>query len=254
MLGRLEGKVILVAGAGGIGGGLARRYASEGASVLLGDIDLAAAQVVAEEIGNDGGTAIGIELDGADDEGVKSAVELAMKRFGGLDGLHVNFASFADGESGEDVVDLSLEVYDKVMHVNARGFVVCTRHAVPAMLARGGGSIVYTSSGAAHKGEPLRVAYAMSKSAVHALMRHVANRYGPEGIRANVIAPGVIDHPRFAEVMPDQIVEQFRQDCPLKLLGTPDDIAAMGALLLSDDGRYVTGQVISVDGGMTMRP
>jgi NAD(P)-dependent dehydrogenase (short-subunit alcohol dehydrogenase family) len=255
MQGRLKGKVIVVAGAGGIGDELVRRYASEGASVLIGDIDGAAAKAVAEEIVSGGGSAIGIELNGADDDSIGSAVDLAVSTLGGLDGFHANFASFSDGQSGEDVVGLPLDIYDEVMRVNARGFLLCTRHAVPAMIARVGGSMVYTSSGAAHLGEAVRVAYAMSKTAVHALMRHVARRFGPDGIRANVIAPGVISHPRFEAVISPETADAFRQATAIKTrLGSPVDIAAMSALLMSDEGSYITGQVISVDGGNSMRP
>lgn len=252
---RLQGKVIVVAGAGGIGNELARRYAGEGASVLLGDIDGAVARATAEQIVADGGNAIGIELDGANDESVRSAVDLAVSALGGLDGFHANFASFKDGVSADDVLGMSLDIYDEIMHVNSRGFVLCTRHAVPAMLARGGGSMVYTSSGAAYIGEPVRVAYAMSKTAIHALMRHVATRFGPQGIRANVIAPGVIAHPRFEAMFSPEIANAFKEVTALKTrLGSPRDIAAMGALLMSDEGSFITGQVISVDGGNTMRP
>jgi NAD(P)-dependent dehydrogenase (short-subunit alcohol dehydrogenase family) len=254
MQGRLTRKVIVVAGAGGIGTGLAQRYASEGAAVLVGDINGAAAQAVAETIIAAGGRAIGLELDGADDASIRSAVELAVMKFGGLDGFHANFACFLDGESGQDVLGLPLEIYDEVMRVNARGFLLCTRHALPAMMARGRGSMVYTSSGAAHMGDVVRVAYAMSKTAVHALMRHVARRFGANGIRANAIAPGVISHPRFEAVVSPEMVEKFKQSLAIKTrLGSPTDIAALGALLMSDEGSYITGQVISVDGGNSMR-
>jgi NAD(P)-dependent dehydrogenase (short-subunit alcohol dehydrogenase family) len=250
---RLTGKVIIVAGGGGIGDELARRYAAEGASVVLSDIVGAAAQRAAAEISDAGGSAIGIELDGSEDERVRSAVALAQDRFGGLDGFHANFASFADGESGADILDLPLDILDEVMRVNARGFVLCTRHAVPAMLARGGGAMVYTSSGAAYAGETVRCAYAMSKAAGHALMRHVARRFGPQGIRANVIAPGVVAHPRFYEALDAATITHLEGTNPLHRLGSPADIAAMGALLMSDEGRFITGQVLSIDGGNQMR-
>lgn len=249
---RLKDKVIVVAGAGGIGSGLARRYAAEGACVVIGDIEEYGARTLAAEISEAGGTAIGTHLDGGDDASVRALVDLAVSSFGGLDGFHANYASFAEGGE-QSIVDLPLDVYDEVMRVNARGFVLCTRHAVPAMIARGGGSLVYTTSGAAHGGEPVRAAYAMSKAAVHALVRHVAQRFGPQGVRANAIAPGVIAHGRFDEVIPAEMQEMFKQTNALKMLGAPEDIAAAGALLMSDDGRFITAQVISVDGGATMR-
>jgi NAD(P)-dependent dehydrogenase (short-subunit alcohol dehydrogenase family) len=253
MQGRLAGKVIIVAGAGGIGGGLARRYASEGAAVLVGDIDASAAQVVADEIAQSGGTAVGLHLDGADDASIAAIVARAQADFGGLDGFHANFASFRDGESGEDLLGLSMDVFDEVIRVNMRGFVLCTRRAIPPMIARGGGSIVYTSSGAAFMGQPVRVAYAMSKLAVHALMRNVASRYGSDGIRANAVTPGMVTHAKFEASVSPEYAEATRARTPMGRLGQPGDVAAMAALLMSDEGSFITGQVISVDGGKTMR-
>jgi NAD(P)-dependent dehydrogenase (short-subunit alcohol dehydrogenase family) len=146
-----------------------------------------------------------------------------------------------------------MDVFDEVMRVNARGFVLCTRAAIPEMLKRGGGSLVYTTSGAAFSGEPVRLAYAMSKVAAHALVRNVANRFGREGIRANAIAPGLITHERFEAVMDPDLVRQMAARIPVGRIGTPQDIAATGALLMADEGSFINGQVLSVDGGVTMR-
>jgi len=253
MEGRLKGKVIVVAGAGGIGSGLAWRYAREEASVLVGDVDGTAAEALADEIGAAGHTAIGAALDGGDEASINAAVVLAVSRFGGLDGFHANYASFKDGESGEDILGLSMETFDEVMRINARGFVLCTRAAIPEMLKRGGGSMVYTTSGAAFMGETVRLAYAMSKLSAHALVRHVANRFGHDGIRANAIAPGVVSHARFEAVMDPEVVKAMAARIPIGRLGQPDDIAAMGALLMSDEGSFISGQVLSVDGGTSMR-
>lgn len=250
---RLQGKVIVVAGGGGIGGGLARRYAGEGAAVVLGDIDPATVEATVAEINAAGGTAVGTALNGADEDSVNAAVALAVSRFGGLDGFHANFASFKDGESGEDILGLPMAVFDEVMHVNARGFVLCARAAIPEMLKRGGGSIVFTTSGAAFAGETVRLAYAMSKVSAHALVRHIAKRFGREGIRANAIAPGVVSHARFEAVMDPDVVAGMAARIPVGRLGKPEDIAAMGALLMSDEGSFITGQVLSVDGGNSMR-
>ncbi|MDB5986336.1 MAG: dehydrogenase, short-chain alcohol dehydrogenase like protein [Nevskia sp.] len=251
---RLENKVILVAGGGGIGSELARRYAGEGASVVLGDMDASSAGKVVKDIVAAGGKSIATQLDGSDQASVAAAVTLACDTFGGLDGLHANFACFADGRLNVGVLDLPLDVYDEMMQVNARGFLICTQKVLPSMIARGGGSIVYTSSGAAHVPGEVRVAYSMSKVAGHALMRHVATRYGRDGIRANVIAPGLIMHPSLAAVTGPEFEKHAISLTPIKSrLGRPDDIAALGALLMSDEGSYITGQVISVDGGATMR-
>lgn len=250
---RLKGKVIIVAGGGGIGGGLARRYAAEGASVVLGDVDPATVNHILAEITAAGGIAVGTALDGADESSINAAVAFAVDRFGGLDGFHANFASFKDGESGEDILGLPMAVFDEVMRVNARGFVLCTRAAIPEMLKRGGGSLVYTTSGAAFSGEPVRLAYAMSKVAAHALVRNVASRFGREGIRANAVAPGLITHARFEAVMDPELVQKMAARIPVGRIGTPEDIAAMSALLMADEGSFINGQVLSVDGGVTMR-
>lgn len=252
MQGRLDGKVIVVAGAGGIGDGLARRYAAEGASVVLGDIDMATVEAAVAEIAASGGAIVGTRLDGSDEESIRAAIALATGRFGGLDGFHANFANVSDSQAG-DVLEMPIEVYDEVMRVNARGFLLCTRAAIPEMQKRGGGSIVYTSSGAAFSGEPVRLAYAMSKVAAHALVRNVAGRFGGEGIRANAIAPGLITHARFEAVMDPADVAMMAARIPIGRIGRADDIAAMGALLMSDEGSFITGQVLSVDGGSSMR-
>lgn len=254
MEGRLQGKVIVVAGAGGIGDELARRYAREGAAVVLGDIDGDRAVATAEDIAATGARCLGTRLDGGDDASIKASVDLAVGRFGGLDGFHANYAAFNANDSQHDVTGIPMEDFDDVMRVGSRGFVLCTRHAVPEMLKRGGGSLVYTSSDAAFMGEVVRLAYAMSKVSMHALARHVANRFGSQGIRANVICPGVVSHPRFEAVLPVEVIEAFTKDTLLGRLGRPIDIAAMGALMMSDEGSYITGQVISVNGGSNMRP
>lgn len=251
---RLEGKTILVAGGGGIGGGLARRYAQEGAKVLLGDINVAAAAETVDEIAAAGGEALATPLDGADERSIAAAVTLACERYGGLDGLHANFASFVDQDQDTGILELPLAAFDETLRVNLRGFYICTRAALPAILDRGGGSIIYTSSPAASKGEPTRVAYAVSKAGGHALMRHVAARYGARGVRANSISPGSVLHARHEGALEPAVKEWLYSLALIKSrLGRTEDIAAMSALLMSDEGSYITGQIISVDGGVTMR-
>jgi NAD(P)-dependent dehydrogenase (short-subunit alcohol dehydrogenase family) len=176
-----------------------------------------------------------------------------VKTYGGLDGLHANFAVFLDARDDVDVLTCDLAAYDETMRVNARGYLVCTRAALPAILERGGGSIVYTSSTSAYVAETSRVAYGMGKLAGHALMRHVAARFGPQGVRANCIAPGVTSNERWtAETL--ELVKHVGAGRPLKRAGTPAEVAALSALLMSDEGSFITGQALSIDGGWTMRP
>lgn len=262
-MGRLTGKTVLVAGGGFIGNGLACRYAEEGASVVIGDLRLSAARSIADGIVDRRGKALAVELDGTDEDSIRDALEAACAAFGGLDGLHVNFASFADSAADQGVTDLAMEAYDEAMHVNARGYVLCTRHALPELIRRGGGSIVYTSSAAAYLSEPTRFAYAMSKAAVNALMRHVAVRYAQQGVRANCIAPGIvmnmrgpddIDHPTLGKMPPEFLDWAFACQLNKTRVANPGDIAAAGALLMSDEGSFITGQVLNVDGGATLRP
>lgn len=252
---RLKDKVILLAGAGGIGTELARRYAQEGAAVVLGDIKLDAADMAAAEANKDtSGEVRAIHLDGADQESVANAVKVCTDTYGRLDGLHANFANLADWNPEHGILDLSLEVYDAVQRVNARGFFLCTRAALPAILESGGGSIVYTSSAAAFDSGRAQLAYAMSKAAGHALMRHVARRYGSDGVRANTIAPALTFHEAIEELVPVEIRKLARDRAAIKSrIGRPADIAAMAALLMSAEGSYITGQVICVDGGTIMR-
>ncbi len=252
---RLEGKVILIAGAGGIGAGLARRYASEGARVVLGDINVESAEQTVAEIKAAGDEAIAIHLDGSSAESAEAAVETCINQYGGLDGLHVNFAFMGDCNPEAGILELPMEIYDETQRVNARGFYLCTKAALPEMIKKGGGSIVYTSSAAANASTPAQVAYAMSKAAGQALMRHVATRYGSDGIRANTIAPALTLHPAIEAFVPKEMIEMATSAAAIKSrAGTPEDMAAMGALLMSDEGSYITGQVLAIDGGTTMRP
>jgi len=251
----LEGKVILVAGAGGIGGGLAERYAAEGARVVLGDIEKQTAEETVAKIFSAGGEALAISLDGADETSIDAAIATCRDGFGGLDGLHANFATFADDPGDRGILELPLEIFDETQRINVRGFYLCTRAALPLILERGGGSVLYTSSIGAYMGGAGQVAYSVSKAAGHALMRHVAARYGPQGVRANSIAPGFILHERVEAMIDPAMLEWGKAGAAIKSrLGRPDDIASLGALLMSDHGSYITGQVICVDGGTTMRP
>ncbi|MCU1486861.1 MAG: fabG 14 [Actinomycetia bacterium] len=249
----LEGKVAVVAGgATGIGAATARRFAEEGVRVVVGDLDGAGAEATATAIGRG---AIGVEFDIADEGGVDALFAAATATFGGFDLVHVNAADLSPGTIGRDgdVLDLPLEVLDRTIAVNLRGHVLVTRRALPTLLERRG-ALVYTSSAAAFVGEPSRPSYAMAKNGLHGLVRHVSARWGHEGLRANAVAPGLV--PTDAMLASDEGGQLQQYALALgrsPRLGRPDDIAAAVAFLCSDDAEWINGQVLSVDGGATVR-
>ena len=251
----LKGKVAVIVGAAtGIGKATAIRLAEEGASLALGDINVAGVEAVARQVNTAGGKAIAAACDISDDASVKALVDAAVRIYGGIDFLHANAADLSIVLSDTTAVDVPLEVFDRTIAVNLRGHLLCTRHAIPEFQKRGGGAIVYTSSAAAYAGEPERVSYAVSKSGINALMRHVASRWGKEGIRANAIAPGVVITDATRTGIPDEMKQMILAMGRSPRLGQPEDIAAMVALLFSDDGEWINGQVVSVDGGVILRP
>ena len=251
---RLIDKVAVIAGGGsGIGAATAERLAMEGATVVIGDLDGDNAIALAQRIQARGQRALGVQCDISDDASVAALVVAALDTFGGIDLMHANAADMGAIMHDTTVLDVPLEIFDRTIAVNLRGYLLCTRHALPALLQRGGGAIVYTSSAAAFMGEPQRVCYGISKSGIHALMRHVASAWGKQGIRANVVAPGLI----LTESIRKQAPAQFKADVLERgrspRLGEPADIAATVAFLASTDGEWINGQVISVDGGVSMR-
>lgn len=250
----LKGKVAVIAGAAtGIGKATAIRLGEEGVSLALGDINVAGVEAVARQVNAAGGKAVAAACDISDDASVKALVDCAVKTFGGLDFMYANAADLSLCLNDTDAVDVSLDLFDRTIAVNLRGHLLCTRHAIPEIQKRGGGAIVYTTSAAAFAGEPERVSYAVSKSGIHALMRHVASRWGKEGIRSNAVAPGVVLTENSTANMPDEMRAMILQMGRSPRLGRPDDIASMVAMLFSDDGEWINGQIVSVDGGVTMR-
>jgi NAD(P)-dependent dehydrogenase (short-subunit alcohol dehydrogenase family) len=250
------GKIAIVAGgAGGIGTATSVRLGEEGAMVVVGDIDAEAAEEVAGRITGGGGRAVGWQSDISDEQQVRDLVERAVKKLGQLDIFHANGADLAPDNIGRDsdAVEIPLEVFDRTIAVNLRGHLLGARHAIPEMLKRGGGALVFTSSGAAFVGEPTRPAYAMAKSGINALVRHIASRWGKEGIRANAVAPGPVLTDNVRSGMSPEVLDQYLQATRSRRLGRPDDIAAMVAFLASDDGEWVNGQVFGVDGGVLLR-
>ena len=186
----LSGKVAVVAGgATGIGAATAARLASEGCLVVVGDVAVDTARCTADKINNAGGTASAVWFDLADPDSVAALLETAGSTYGGIDAVFTVGADMGAIRADTDVVDIDLDVWDRVMSVNLRGYVATMKHAIPRLLARGGGAIVNMSLAAAFQGEPARPAYATAKAGIGALTRHVASRWGKEGIRCNAVAP-----------------------------------------------------------------
>lgn len=225
--------------------------------MMIGDVMLDTAKATAEALTTAGHRAAAIHMDLLEESSVRDAVAAAVSTFGGLDLLDNNAADTSpQAMSGDlDVVTTDLALWDRIIDVNLRGFVLTCRYAVPAMLERGGGAIVNIASGSGITGEPDHVAYGCSKAGVIQLVRHLAARWGKEGIRANAIAPGLIVTEKVAKLGPvfDGFSKTIDARTCVTRLGRPEDIAATVAFLLSDDAAYITGQLIQVDGGMFVR-
>jgi NAD(P)-dependent dehydrogenase (short-subunit alcohol dehydrogenase family) len=249
----LAGKVGIVTGSGsGIGRASARRMAAEGARVVVADISEAAAKETVELIEEAGGEAMAQWVDVSQEDAVRAMCQAAVDTFGRLDVLHSNAADVGIVARDLDLLGLDVEVLDRTLAVNLRGPFLGAKHAIPHMLAAGGGAIVNTSSMSGQFGDLSRVAYGISKAGIDSLTRYIATLHGKQGIRCNAIAPGVVDTPALAANVPAEQVEMFTRSAVTPTLGKPDDIACVAVWLLSDEARFITGQVINVDGGMGM--
>ena len=258
--GKLAGRVAIVTGAGsGIGRATAHRLAAEGARVLVADLDRARADAVVAEIDAAGGEASAQTTDVAEEASVAAMVAAAVEKFGRLDILHNNAAASDPAIMGRDgeITALDTEVWDTTLAVNLRGPMLGCKHAIPLMLERpgdagtpAGGVIINTTSASGLTGDLTRAAYGVSKAGLVALTQYVATQYGKRGIRCNAIAPGVISTPALEANVPREALDIYLRSHLTPRLGAPEDIAAAVAYLASDDAAYVTGQVLSVDGGL----
>ncbi len=251
----LEGKIAIVAGgATGIGAATARRLAAEGCSVVVGDINDGGATKTSREISAVGGIAAAVRFDLAEADSIAELTRITVAEFGGVD-LLFNVGSDMSLLPGDtDVVDIDLAIWERTMTVTLRGYLLTMQHVIPNLLARGGGAIVNMSSAAAFQGEPMRPAYATAKAGVGALTRHVASRWGRDGIRCNAVAPGLTATVaiRSAPQWPELQAAAHKRMRSTRV-GEPDDIAAMVAFLMSDDGAWINGQTINIDGGTILR-
>jgi NAD(P)-dependent dehydrogenase (short-subunit alcohol dehydrogenase family) len=251
---RLAEKVAIVTGgAGGIGAATARELAREGAAVAVVDVDEGKAADVADEIRRTGARAIALGGDLAREATARDVVEATVAEFGRVDVLHNNAALTASDFLSRDttVTEMPLDVWQRSLEVNLGSQLLMCKYAVPEMRRGGGGSIVNMSSGAALKGDRARLAYGVSKAGVHTLTMYVATSEGKAGVRANTIVPGLILTDAVRAHLSEEIIGRLGRATLTPYLGEPQDVADLVAFLASDASRYITGQVIAIDGGMS---
>jgi len=242
----LEGKVVIVTGASrGIGAASARAFAAQGATVVLAARSEELIHALADEICDAGGSALAVRVDVSDSTSVEALVKKTMEKYGRLDAA---FNNAAGGPPPTPLADLSVEAFDESLAVNVRGTFLCLKHEIPAMLASGGGSIVNMSSTAGLRGVPGLAGYVASKHAIIGLTRVAALDYARRGIRVNAITPGPILTERLAALQ-ESDRERISGFVPMGRLGQAAEVAATAAWLLSAQSSFITGAVISVDGG-----
>ena len=256
---RLDKKIAFVTGAGsGIGEQIARLFAQQGAHVILADIRLDAAERVAGEIEASGASARAELLDVAEESHVKAAIGRVAATEGRLDIL-VNNAGISHVGN---ILETSLEDWERVMHVNATGVFLCAREALRQMLAQspGGGVIINMSSVAATIGIDRRLPYSASKGAVLALTRSIAIDFATQRIRCNAICPGTVQTPFVEGYLArnfagheNEMRQQLHARQPIGRMGQPDEIAYAALYLASDEAAFVTGSVLVIDGGWTAK-
>jgi NAD(P)-dependent dehydrogenase (short-subunit alcohol dehydrogenase family) len=247
---RLPGKVALVTGgSAGIGEAIAKTFAREGARVVITGRRQEELDRVVQDIDRQNGAAVAIAGSVTDDRHARAAVNKAIQHYGTLDVL-VNNAGV--GEFGRRLHELDDETWSRVLDVNLTGVFRMTRAAVSEMMKRGRGSIVNISSIASLIGIPLLPAYAASKGALDALTRAIAIDYAQDGIRCNVVNPGLIATPMAAPLMADrEQLDPILSHYPIRRPGTPEEVADMVLYLASDEAAWVTGGTFTIDGGMT---
>ena len=253
---RLDGTVAIVTGAAmGIGGAIARRLATDGAAVLLADVEMDEAEDNAERIRAAGGRAIALRTDVVVDEQVKAMVRRAVDEWGTLD-IVVNNAFNPVPDADGSVLEVPGQAWDAGIGGLVKPSYLASRHAVPAMRENGGGAIINIASVHGLAMSPGSVVYEAGKSAVIGVSRQMACDFGPDGIRVNAVCPGHIVTERMQERMWDDNPTGhafFAEQYPVRRTGTPDDIAGAVAFLASRDASFITGHALIVDGGLTIQ-
>jgi NAD(P)-dependent dehydrogenase (short-subunit alcohol dehydrogenase family) len=247
----LDEKVAVVTGAaGGIGSETVRAMCEAGARVVLTDLPDSPLEEVLSELAAAGHEVAAKPADITVESSVKDLVGFAVDTFGRIDVLDNNAGATGFVDRDRNVTDMAVDVWDEVAAINARGPMLMCKHVIPVMISGGGGSVVNISSGQSLIGDLTNLAYAAGKGAVNAMTRHLATAYGPSGVRVNAIAPGLIMRPGAEDLLPQPIADLFVANCLVPRLGRPRDIADVVVFLASDLAGYITGQVISVDGGI----
>jgi NAD(P)-dependent dehydrogenase (short-subunit alcohol dehydrogenase family) len=249
-MGRLDGKACVITGAGGgMGREAALLFAEEGAQVCAADVD---ADLADETAALCPGGALAVRADVAVEADVRALYEQAAKRFGGIDVLYNNAGiSPADDAS---VLDTSVEAWERVQDVNAKGVFLCCKHGIPHLLARGGGSVINVASFVAILGAATsQISYTASKGAVLAMSRELAVQFAREGVRVNALCPGPVETPLLLAIYGDDpaALERRRAHWPTGRLAKPREIVNAALFLASDESSYVNGATFVVDGGLT---
>lgn len=246
---RLNGKTAIVTGGGsGIGRATAELFAREGARVVVADYRHDTGEATVRAIKAAGGDALFVAVDVSDPPQVERMVQAALDAYGGIDILFNNAGMLAFGT----VADTDPEVWNRVISVNLTGVYLCSRAVLPNMIARGGGSIVNTSSSTgAHDAKDNTAAYVASKGGVTLLTRAMAIDHAKNNVRVNAIAPGPTDTPMLRDNLPGAMREAFARTFPMGRLGKPEELAQAVLFLASDEASFVTGAILAVDGGQT---
>ncbi len=242
----LDGKVLFIAGVGPLmGEATARIAAREGAKVAVAARSMDTIEKLVGDIRKAGGDAIAVQCDVTVEEQLADALEKTVAAFGTVNSVFYN-APFYD--HAHDALDIDPELWDTTMDVNLMGAISTARLTVPGMIERGGGSFVFNSSAAAKYADGIRLGYSVSKAGLDAVVRHIARKYGPQGIRANCVYPFVMP----PEVPPDMVKGFTDLNC-LKRSGTAEEIGNAVTFLLSDRASIITGEGIHLDGGLFSR-
>jgi NAD(P)-dependent dehydrogenase (short-subunit alcohol dehydrogenase family) len=250
MMGRLDGKVCVITGAGGgMGRDATLLFTEEGAQVCAADVNLQAAEETVEATN---GNAFATQVDVADEGSVKAMMDAAAERFGGIDVLYNNAGiSPADDAS---VLDTSVEAWDRVQDVNTKGVFLCCKHGIPHLQARGGGSVINVASFVALVGAATsQISYTASKGAVLSMTRELAVQFARENIRVNALCPGPVETPLLLSIYGDDpsALERRRIHWPTGRLAKPREVVNGALFLASDESSYVNGSTFLVDGGLT---